>query len=98
MGIVYFKRGNPKEKRKMMIKMNHFYSDEWYTDERKRTQEELQNIAKQIRSNCKVTSISPVVSFNDYICTIYENENLGLKYWIKDTFGNISEIDEARYC
>lgn len=75
------------------MKLNHWYSDEWCNDEHARTQDELQEIAWKIRNGCKTKEI---YDFGDYVCTIYENDNLGLKYWIKDTFGHISEIDEAR--
>lgn len=78
----------------MTARMNHYYSNEWCNDSRARSQEELQNIAKQIRQNCKVEEIED----NTWgVCTIYTNEALGLKYWVKDQFGHISEIDEARY-
>lgn len=82
-----------------MIIMNHWYSDEWCKDNHARTQEQLQNIAKQIRSNCQMYECKPVSSSNDdiIVCTIYYNENLGLKYWVKDRLGRITEIDEARY-
>lgn len=80
------------------VRMNHYYSDEWCRDNHARTQEELQSIAGQIRKHCKVQSISMVAGqHNDAnICTIYVNENLGLRYWVKDEFGHISEIDEER--
>lgn len=80
------------------IVMNHWYSDEWCTDGRARSQEQLQEIAAQIRKHCKVEQIAPVLGQSDTanICTIYVNEGLGIKYWVKDTFGHISEIDEAR--
>lgn len=77
----------------MAAKLNHFYSNEFCKDEHARTQEELQAIAKAIRENCKCSECN---DYGDYVCTIYFNENLGIKYWIKDTFGHISEIDEAR--
>ena len=75
------------------MKMNYWYSDEWCKDEHARSQEELQNIANKIRRGCKVKEIA---NYESYVCTIYENKNLGLRYWIKDEFGHISEIDEAR--
>ena len=78
----------------MAIRVNHYYSNEWCNDNHSRTQDELQEIAKQIRENCKVAEIGEN-GFSNY--TIYTNENLGLKYWIKDRFGHIDEIDEARY-
>ena len=77
----------------MSAKMTHYYSDEWCTDNHKRSQDELQKIAAQIRKGCKVDEICEMGS---YFCTIYQNENLGLRYWVKDTFGWISEIDEER--
>lgn len=77
----------------MTTKMNHYYSNDWCKDERARTQEELQNIASLIRKTCKTQDIQ--IS-DDYVCTTYTNEALGIRYWIKDTFGTISEIDEAR--
>lgn len=80
--------------RNTSAKMEHFYSDEWCKDDHARTQDELQSIAKQIRENCETAEIT----FNgNSTCTVYRNEALGLKYWIKDNFGHISEIDEARY-
>ena len=83
-----------------MTRMNHYYSNEWCMDNRARTQEELQAIAREIRENCKVQNVSPVLGQDDesYICTIYANENLGIRFWVKDRFGHISEIDEAREC
>ena len=80
------------------VRMNHWYSDEWCTDNRARSQEELQQIAAEIRKHCDVKEIAPVACQSDsaWICTILTNEALGLKYWIKDRFGYISEIDEAR--
>lgn len=77
----------------MTTRMNHYYSNEWCHDEHARTQEQLQEIAGKIRKSCKVTEI---VDNGFDICTIYENENLGLKFWVKDNFGWISEIDEGR--
>ena len=76
-----------------MAVMNHFYSNEWCRDHHARTQEELQQIARQIRTNC---TCKETKNMGDYNCTIYINENLGLRYWIKDSFGHISEIDEER--
>lgn len=75
------------------MKVRHFYSDEFCRDENARTQEELQEIAKRIRNGCKVKEIC---EYERYCCTKYENENLGLRYWVKDEFGHITEIDEAR--
>ena len=76
-----------------MTKMNNYYSDEWCRDNHARSQAELQEIARQIRLGCDVKEISEM---DGYVCTIYTNENLGLRYWVKDTFGHISEINEAR--
>lgn len=75
------------------IRMDHWYSNEWCRDEHGRTQEQLQEIAGKIRRNCKVENI---VDNGHSICTIYVNDNLGIRYWVKDSFGTISEIDEAR--
>lgn len=79
--------------------IRHFYSDEWCRDEKARTQEQLQKIAAQIRRGCKVEERDSHDGdmFGTYTCTIYINENLGLRYWVKDEFGWITEIDEARY-
>lgn len=84
--------GEPK-KRHTSSHMRHFYSDEWCRDEKARTQEQLQEIASKIREGCDVTEICYV---DGYVCTIYENKSLGLRYWVKDEFGHISEIDEER--
>ena len=78
----------------MATTLRQWYSNEWCKDEHATTQEELQNIAAKIRKNCKVAEIH-ADGFNS--CTIYTNEALGLKYWVKDDFGHIEEIDEARY-
>ena len=79
--------------------MRHFYSNEWCRDDKARTQEELQAIAQKIRRGCKVEERDNFNGgeFGTYTCTIYINENLGLRYWVKDEFGWITEIDEARY-
>ena len=79
----------------MMSVMRHWYSNEWCKDDKARTQEQLQEIAIKIRRSCKLKECKPV-SENFDTCTIYENEALGLRYWIKDNFGHIEEIDEAR--
>ena len=76
------------------MRLNHYYSDEWCKNDHARNQEQLQEIAGKIRINCKVINI---VDNGNSICTIYENANLGLKFWVKDEFGHISEIDEGRY-
>lgn len=81
------------KKRHTSSHMRHFYSDEWCRDEKARTQEQLQEIVRKIRESCDVYTID---YFEDYTCTIYRNENLGLRYWVKDEFGHISEIDEER--
>ena len=75
------------------MKIREWRSNEWCTDEKATTQEDLQNMARQVRENCKVTEIE---CNGNSTCTIYENKNLGIKYWIKDNFGHISEIIEAR--
>ena len=80
----------------MSLQLRHFYSNEWCKDQNATDQETLQKIAAQIRANCKVDEICEPDSLGS-ICTVYRNEALGLKYWVKDTFGHISEIDEARY-
>lgn len=84
----------------MSAKMRHWYSNEWYSEERNNistksaTQEELQKIAEKIRKGCKVEEITD----NGFeICTIYTNEAVGVKYWVHDSFGWISTIDEARF-
>ena len=77
----------------MSYKMKNYYSDEWCRDKQATSQEDLQKIAKMIRSNCKCKEISDM---GDYTCTIYVNENLGLRYWVKDEFGHITEINEER--
>lgn len=89
----------PKKQRHTSSHMRHFYSDEWCKDEKARTQEQLQEIARRIRESCDVSEITYFgegSSFGSYTCTIYKNENLGLRYWVKDDFGHISEIDEER--
>lgn len=83
----------PKKQRHTSCHMRHFYSDEWCRDEKARNQEQLQEIVRKIRESCDVYTID---YFEDYTCTIYRNENLGLRYWVKDEFGHISEIDEER--
>lgn len=83
-----------------MIKMKHYYSDEWCKTSEARTQEQLQENAKRIRQSCKVSEVHDQQKMygDGNTCTIYVNEALGIKYWIHDTFGNISEITEARSC
>lgn len=72
---------------------NHYLNNEFCNNKYARTQEELQNIVKQIRTICKTETID----FNtDYVCTVYTNESLGLRYWVIDKFGIISSIDEER--
>lgn len=78
------------------MKLRHFYSDTFCTDDRARNQEQLQEIADKIRKNCKVKEIQYSCVIERYTCTIYENEAVGVKYWVKDEFGFITEIDEAR--
>lgn len=76
------------------VQLNQYYSNEWCNDEKKaRSQEELQRIAKSIRDNCEVVEI---IDMGDYFCTVFRNNNLGLRYWIHDSFGHISTIDEER--
>ena len=75
------------------MKLSHWYSDEFCHDDNATSQEQLQEIARLIREGCKCVEIK---GKGGNVVTIYENENLGLKYWVKDTFGHITEIDEAR--
>ena len=75
------------------MRMDTFYSDEWCKDEHARTQEQLQEIAGKIRKNCKVKKI---IDNGHSIVTEYINENLGIEYWVHDSFGHISEIIEGR--
>ena len=83
----------------MSITMQHFNSNEWFKNQPELTshhamnQEDLQTIAKKIRENCKVQEI---LNNGSSVCTIYANENLGIRYWIHDYFGHISEIIEGR--
>lgn len=84
-----------KDFEKNCLRMKHYESDEWSRNEEKATtQERLQEIAAQIRKGCKVTKINDM---GNYYCTEFENENLGIRYWIHDSFGTISEIIEGRY-
>lgn len=76
-----------------MLKVKHYQSNEWCKNENARNQEELQKMAKMIRENCKVEGIDDMGS---YFCSRYKNENLGIRYWILDEFGHISEITEGR--
>ena len=75
-------------------------SDEWCVVDPCRknikatSQEKLQEIASKISRNCKVADIK---DNGHNICTIYENNSLNIRYWVKDSFGHISEIIEARY-
>lgn len=82
-----------------MTHMQHFYSSEFWKDSElhssihAKNQNELLMIAKQIRDNCEIKE----VSFGDgYTCTIYVNAVVGVTFWVKDRFGHITEIDEAR--
>ena len=75
------------------MRMKHYYSDEWCRDEKATSQYKLQEIASKIRANCKVDKISDM---GDYFCTEYVNDALGLRYWVHDSFGHISEITEGR--
>lgn len=76
--------------------LNHWYSNEWCRDEYARSQEELQNIAKQIKANCELKESHYSKNFKDETVCVYHNENLDIKYIVKDIFGHISEIDEIR--
>lgn len=80
----------------MSAKMTHYYSNEFCSDKRARTQEQLLDIVAKIRKGCKIEQIC---EGSDYVCTIYTNKAIGLRYWVQDTFGHINSIDEAReYC
>ena len=85
-----------------MTTMKHYYSNEFFKNDElhtgtiEMTQEQLQAAAKAIRENCKVKEMQSRPATDGFACTVYENENLGVTYWIKDSFGHISEIDEAR--
>lgn len=75
-------------------RITEWQSDEWCKTNHAATQEKLQEIAGMISKNCKVKEIVD----NGYgICTIYENDALNIRYWVKDRFGHISEIIEGRY-
>ena len=77
------------------MKLTHYEWDRWSTNsERATTQERLQEIAGLIRESCKVERIDR--NNDEHTCTIYRNDNLGLRYWVHDTFGKISEIIEGR--
>ena len=78
------------------VKARHYYSDEWCKDSNARTQEQLQKIAKRISDNCTLAKIITNAGDNYDACTEYVNEALGLRYWIHDTFGHITAIDETR--
>lgn len=80
------------------VVMKHYYSDKWCNTSEARTQEQLQQIAKQIRENCTVVAIHDQSKMygDGKACTEYQNESLGIRYWIHDNFGHISEITEAR--
>ena len=80
------------------VVMKHYYSDKWCNTSEARTQEQLQQIAKQIREVCTVVQIhdQPKMYGDGKACTEYQNENLGIRYWIHDNFGHISDITEAR--
>lgn len=79
--------------------MQHYYSDEWWKDSElhssihAKSQRELREIVKQIKENCKIKEVSVT---DGYTCTIYVNDVVGAKFWVKDRFGHIEEIDEAR--
>ena len=76
------------------IKLRHYYNNDWSKDANACSQEELQEMAAEIRKHCEVKEINNESYIN--CCTIYENKNLGVKYFIHDKLGNISEITEAR--
>lgn len=80
------------------VVMKHYYSDKWCNTSEARTQEQLQQIAKQIREVCAVVQIHDQSKMygDGKACTEYQNEILGIRYWIHDTFGYISDITEAR--
>lgn len=80
------------------VVVKHYYSDKWCNTSEARTQEQLQQIAKQIREVCTVVQIHDQSKMygDGKACTEYQNESLGIRYWIHDTFGCISDITEAR--
>ena len=84
----------------MTTYFTHYYNSEWWTDDELhtsthgKTTAELFLIAEQIRKNCEVVECQ--TSASGFTCTKYENKALGVRYWVKDTFCHISEIDEAR--
>lgn len=75
-------------------RIREWQSDEWCTNKNATTQEKLQEITGKISKNCKATEI---VDNGDEICTIYENDALNIRYYVKDSFGHISEIIESRW-
>lgn len=80
-----------------MTRANHWYNEEWCKDSHGVSQEELQKIVSLIRKTCKVVERCEVNSFKTgMICTIYENKNVGVKYWVHDIFGFIESIEELR--
>lgn len=81
-------------KKSVCTHVTHWNSDDWCHDDRATTQEVLQEMAKSIRENCKATGVHRNGSTS--VCTTYENANLGLKYWIHDDLGRVSEIIEGR--
>ncbi len=76
-------------------KIREWQSDEWSMGKNAATQEKLQEIAGMISKNCTVKEMTDIG--NDEICTIYENDALNIRYYVKDTFGHISEIIESRW-
>lgn len=76
------------------VKMRSYRNNSWCSDHRACSEEELQEMAGKIRENCTVKEIDNESYL--HCCTILENKNLGLKYWIHDDLGHISEIIEAR--
>ena len=79
-----------------MAKITNWYSNEWCKDNHARSQEELQKMAKAIRTSCKCMKIVNHNNDDGHACTVYVNENLGIRYWIHDDFGKIETITEER--
>lgn len=84
----------------MALRMRHWYSEEWYTPNNEQTstksatQEELRRIAEMIKEGCDLEEVCENGDF--MVCTIYSNKYIGVRYWVHDTCGWISTIDEAR--
>ena len=77
------------------VKVQHYNSDDWCKDKHARTQEQLVEIAGKIRKTCRVEDICDPGDYGT--CTVYVNEALGIRYWVRDDFGHIEEIVEGRY-